>query len=77
MVLNQEPVAVFHFCRCFLSKLYFLLICFFLELEWKLHRAKAVQSLMEHDPADKRIIPDAMTSAIRQANYYNDSDSDE
>lgn len=47
------------------------------ELEWKLHRAKAVQSLMEHDPADKRIIPDAMTSAIRQANYYNDSDSDE
>lgn len=45
------------------------------ELEWMLHRAGAVSSKLEHDPREKRHIPDAMTSAIRQANYY-DSDSD-
>jgi len=46
------------------------------ELEWKLHRVKAVESKMEHDPAAKRIIPDAMTSAIR-CQRYDDSDDDE
>lgn len=45
------------------------------ELEWKLHKVKAVNSTMERDPKEKRHIPDAMTSAIRQANYY-DSESD-
>ena len=45
------------------------------ELEWMLHKAGAVTSKLEHDPREKRHIPDAMTSAIRQANYY-DSDSD-
>jgi hypothetical protein len=41
-----------------------------------LHKAGAVASKMERDPREKRHIPDAMTSAIRQATYYNDSDSD-
>ena len=41
-----------------------------------LHREGAVKSKLERDPREKHYIPDAMTSAIRQANYYNDSDSD-
>lgn len=46
------------------------------ELEWMLHKQGAISSKLERDPREKRFIPDAMTSAIRQANYCNDSDSD-
>lgn len=46
------------------------------ELEWKLHKVGAVKSKMERDPTEKRQIKDVMTSSVRQAHYYNDSDSD-
>ena len=46
------------------------------ELEWMLHKVGAIKSTLETDPREKRQIKDAMTSAIRQANYDNNSDSD-